>query len=103
MLPAFVAANDFNFDAHEINWYFHFRFRQARHAHRIFLGGNNHREIPPDAAINETAQFRFGVVVVVDVAQRKIDMGAEIFESALETFRSSDPAYRTDERAVQSV
>ena len=79
MAPTFVAAQNFDFHAQKINRYFYFRFLETRHAHRVFLGGDNHFQIPPEAALDEAVQFRFGITMVVDVSFRKIDAGAEFF------------------------
>ena len=43
MLPRFVAAEDFDFDAHEINRNLHFYFGKTWHSHCVFLRSSDHR------------------------------------------------------------
>src|SRR5947207_11458068 len=57
MFPAFVPAQNFDFDAQKINRHSHFRFLETRHAHRILLGRYDHLQISPEAAIDESVQF----------------------------------------------
>src|SRR5438477_10157517 len=103
VLPIFVAAEDVDLDAQKINRHLRFRFRQAWHTNRVFFGGDDHRQVAPDAAIDEAAQFSLAVVVVIDVAERKIDMCAQVLQRALKTFGRGDSADRTDKSAMQSV
>src|SRR5437899_2616543 len=69
MLPGLASGQDLDFDAHEINRHFQFRFRQTRHADRVFLRRDNHGQVAPDAAIDEAADFAFSEVMVIDVTQ----------------------------------
>ena len=92
MFPAFVAAQNLDLDAQEIDRHFHFGFRQARHAHRVLLRRHDHGQITPDATSDKTPQFRFRVVMMIDVLFRKIDMCAQRFESALKTVWHRDSA-----------
>src|SRR5438105_928389 len=67
MFPAFVAAEDLNFDPQEIDWHFHLRVGQAWHANRIFLRRDNHFQVAPDTTIDKTEQLSRRVTVMVDV------------------------------------
>src|SRR5688572_21254927 len=51
MPPAFVAAQDLDLDAEEINRYI--RLGQARETDGVLLGGHDHLQIATDAAIDE--------------------------------------------------
>jgi len=42
-------------------------------------------------------QFRLGVIVMIDVTLREIDMRPEFLQRVLEAFRRRDRAERTDE------
>ena len=103
MFPAFVPTQDFDFHPQKINRNFQIRVGQTRHAHRVFFGRDNHRQVAADTTVNEADQFRFGVIMMIDVAFREIDVRAEFGKRALKTFRGSDPAKRTDERVAQSL
>src|SRR5207249_10928073 len=78
MLPAFVSAEDSDLDPQEINRHLHFRFRQTRHPHRVFLGGHNHSQVATDTTLDKADQFRLGVIVMINVALGEIDMRAEL-------------------------
>src|SRR2546423_5143231 len=101
MLPAFVSAQNIDFDSHEINW--HFYFSQLRHADRVLFRGDDHRQIATDATIDKAAQLGLGIIMMIDVAEREVDVRAEILERAFETFRRRDSADRPDERGAQPV
>src|SRR5438105_7580750 len=85
MFPAFVAAQDVDFDAHEINRHLHVRFGQTRHSDGVLFGRNDHSQVAPNAAVNETANLVPGEVMMIDEAQGKIDMRAAVSERAFET------------------
>ena len=102
MFPAFVPAQDFDFHPQKINRHFQIRLGQTRHAHRVFFGGDDHRQVTADTTVDEADQFRFGVVMMIDVAFREIDVRAEFGKRALKTFRRSNRAQRTDERIAQT-
>ena len=74
MFPAFVSAQNFDFDAQKINR--HIRLAQARHAHGVFFGRDDHLQIAPHAAINEALHLRLGVTMVIDITFRQLDAGA---------------------------
>src|SRR5215472_17312353 len=103
MFPAFVPAYDFDFHPQEINWHFQIRLCETRHAHRVFFGRDDHREVSADTTVDEADQFRFGVVMVIDVALRQIDMRAELRKRDLKTFWGSNRTQRTDEHVAQSL
>src|SRR5260370_33800794 len=83
MFPAFVPAQDFDFHPQKINRHFQFRVWQTRHAHRVLFGCDDHRQVTADATVDEAAQLGLGVVMMIDVALRPIDVCAELCKLAL--------------------
>src|SRR5581483_4460766 len=57
----------------------------------------------PNAALNESADFIFGEVMVIDKAQGEIHIGSEIFQGPFKTLRHSNRADGADKRATQPV
>jgi len=103
MFPAFVPAQDVDFHPQKINRHFQVRLGQARHAHRVFFGCDDHRQVTADTTVDEADQFRFGVVMMIDVALREIYTRAEFGKRTLKTFRGCDRAQLADERVAQSL
>src|ERR1017187_4444400 len=100
MFPAFVAAQDLDFDAQEIDR--HIGFAKARHTHGVFLGGYDHFQIAPDAAANESLQLRFVLMCVIDVALGLLYARAKLAQTICETVGRGDPANRADVSVAQS-
>src|SRR4029453_1405889 len=103
MFPAFVTAQNFDFDAQKTNRNLHFRFRQMRHAHSVFLRRNDHCQIAAKAATYECRELRFVIVVMVDVAFCKVDVGAKFVQCAFEAFGGGDAANGANERVAQTL
>src|SRR5437870_5903118 len=103
VLPAFVAGEDLDFNPQKINRHLDLGFGETRHAHGVFLGRDNYGKIAADTTGDEALQLGFGKIVVIDVALRKIDMCAELFERAFETFWCGDGAERADERVAHTL
>jgi len=74
-----------------------------RHPYRVFLCGHNHRQVAADTALDKADQFRLGVIVMIDVALREIDVRPEFLQSILEACGSRNRADRSDKRVPQSI
>src|SRR5207237_7995628 len=77
MLPALVSAEDFDLDPQEINRHLHFRFRQTRHPHRVFLGGHNHSQVATATTLDKADQFRPGEIVMIHAPLEEIHSNAQ--------------------------
>ena len=99
MFPAFVAAQNFDFDPQKIDR--DLRIRQARKTDGILLGRHDHLQIPPNATGDETLQLGLGVAVMIDITFGQFDSGAEFAQSVFKAFRGGDAAERTDVGVAQ--
>src|ERR1700719_1364314 len=103
MFPAFVAGEDLDLDAQEINRHFDIGFRQMRHTDRVLLRRYDHFQIAPDAAIDEALQLRFSVTMMVDVTFCQLDARAKFSQSAFEALRRGDAADRPNKSVAQTL
>ena len=63
MFPAFVAAEDKDFDPEKINRYF--RLAQRWKTDGIFFGGHDHVDITANATVDETLQLAHAVAMMI--------------------------------------
>src|SRR5438270_7845526 len=103
MFPAFAAAKDVDLHSHEKNGHFHLSFRQVRDADRVFLRGHDHRQVAPNAAVDEATDFVLSEIMVINKSKSEVHVGPELPESVSKTLRRRNCADGADERAAQAI
>src|SRR5262245_42484785 len=101
MLPAFLTAENLDFDSKEKNRDLH--ISQPGKTDCVLFGSDNHFEITTNTTGDETLDLGFAIAMMIGVAFGQLDPSPQFAEAGLEAFRSCDPADRSNIGAAQTV